>query len=178
MPLAGGFSRGSPVLISIALIGSQDHDVKSRPNLFTHIFYYRAYISSLEIDTCVVVATVVLSLRVFFSDGGWTRNHPHPSSSPPPDVKTAWSLGGRDRRCLVRIKGVGEKRGAGLGEGVSRGGRGRRYRRSVQRDERDRQSLGSCAGGDQATPFGGGEAALPQRGGRQPGTTGGECVYV
>ncbi|KAJ8869938.1 hypothetical protein PR048_028949 [Dryococelus australis] len=47
MQLVGGFSRGSPVspafsfrhcsiLTSIALIGSQDLDVKSRPNLFTH----------------------------------------------------------------------------------------------------------------------------------------------
>ncbi|KAJ8877965.1 hypothetical protein PR048_022428 [Dryococelus australis] len=46
MPLVGGFSRGSPVspapsfrpraiLISITLIGSQDLDAKSRPNLFT-----------------------------------------------------------------------------------------------------------------------------------------------
>ncbi|KAJ8891749.1 hypothetical protein PR048_004302 [Dryococelus australis] len=48
MPFAGGFSRGSPVspalsfrrcsiLTSITLIGSQDHDVKNRPNLFPHI---------------------------------------------------------------------------------------------------------------------------------------------
>ncbi|KAJ8867547.1 hypothetical protein PR048_031349 [Dryococelus australis] len=47
MPLVGGFSRGSPVspapsfrrcsiLTSITLIGSQDLDVKSRPNPFTH----------------------------------------------------------------------------------------------------------------------------------------------
>ncbi|KAJ8895964.1 hypothetical protein PR048_001305 [Dryococelus australis] len=47
MPLVGGISRGSPVspalsfrccsvLISITLIGCQDLDVKSRPNLFTH----------------------------------------------------------------------------------------------------------------------------------------------
>ncbi|KAJ8867021.1 hypothetical protein PR048_032883 [Dryococelus australis] len=47
MPLVGGFSRGSPVppalsfgrcsrLTSIIHIGSQDLDVKSRPNLFTH----------------------------------------------------------------------------------------------------------------------------------------------
>ncbi|KAJ8869579.1 hypothetical protein PR048_028571 [Dryococelus australis] len=47
MPLVGGFSRRSPVslalsfrhcsiLTSITLIGSQDLDVKSRPNLFTH----------------------------------------------------------------------------------------------------------------------------------------------
>ncbi|KAJ8873466.1 hypothetical protein PR048_024284, partial [Dryococelus australis] len=50
MPLVGGFSRGYPVspvpsfwrcciLISITLIGSQDLDVKSRPNLFTHSVY-------------------------------------------------------------------------------------------------------------------------------------------
>ncbi|KAJ8874499.1 hypothetical protein PR048_025359 [Dryococelus australis] len=48
MPLVGGFSRGSPVspspsfrccsiVTSIILIGSQDHDVKSRPKLFTAI---------------------------------------------------------------------------------------------------------------------------------------------
>ncbi|KAJ8894797.1 hypothetical protein PR048_000104 [Dryococelus australis] len=47
MPLVGGFSRDSPVsaaplfrrcsiITSITLIGSQDLDVKSRPNLFTH----------------------------------------------------------------------------------------------------------------------------------------------
>ncbi|KAJ8887415.1 hypothetical protein PR048_013630 [Dryococelus australis] len=47
MPLVGGFSRGFPVssslsfqhcsiYTSIILIGSQDLDVKSRPNLFTH----------------------------------------------------------------------------------------------------------------------------------------------
>ncbi|KAJ8890591.1 hypothetical protein PR048_010100 [Dryococelus australis] len=47
MPLVGGFSRQSPVfpalsfrrcsiLASITLIGSQDLDVKSHPNLFTH----------------------------------------------------------------------------------------------------------------------------------------------
>ncbi|KAJ8878613.1 hypothetical protein PR048_019194, partial [Dryococelus australis] len=47
MPMVGGFSRGSPVssalsfrcysiFTSITLIGSQDLDVKSRPNLFTH----------------------------------------------------------------------------------------------------------------------------------------------
>ncbi|KAJ8872772.1 hypothetical protein PR048_026388 [Dryococelus australis] len=47
MPLASGFSRGSPVspapsfqrcfiFTSITLIFSQDHAVKSRPNLFTH----------------------------------------------------------------------------------------------------------------------------------------------
>ncbi|KAJ8877259.1 hypothetical protein PR048_021713 [Dryococelus australis] len=47
MPLVGGFSRGSPVfpilsfrrcsiLTSITLIGSQDLDVKSRQNIFTH----------------------------------------------------------------------------------------------------------------------------------------------
>ncbi|KAJ8871087.1 hypothetical protein PR048_027391 [Dryococelus australis] len=47
IPLVGGFSRGSPVspapsfrrhsvLTSITLIGSQDLDVKSRPNLFSH----------------------------------------------------------------------------------------------------------------------------------------------
>ncbi|KAJ8895983.1 hypothetical protein PR048_001324 [Dryococelus australis] len=50
MPLVGGYSRGSPVfslalsyrrcsiLSSITLIGSQDLDVNSRPNLFTHFF--------------------------------------------------------------------------------------------------------------------------------------------
>ncbi|KAJ8878517.1 hypothetical protein PR048_019095 [Dryococelus australis] len=48
MPLVGGFSRGSPVspalsvqrcciLTLITLMGSQDHDVTSRPNLFTII---------------------------------------------------------------------------------------------------------------------------------------------
>ncbi|KAJ8889556.1 hypothetical protein PR048_009055 [Dryococelus australis] len=47
--MIGGFSRGSPVspahsfrrcsiLISLTLIGSQDLDVKSRPNLFIHVF--------------------------------------------------------------------------------------------------------------------------------------------
>ncbi|KAJ8875276.1 hypothetical protein PR048_023171 [Dryococelus australis] len=47
MPFVGGFSRGFPVSLalsfrhcsihtSITLIGSQDLDVKSRPNLFTH----------------------------------------------------------------------------------------------------------------------------------------------
>ncbi|KAJ8885723.1 hypothetical protein PR048_011921 [Dryococelus australis] len=50
VPLVGGFPRGSPVspalsfrhcyiLILITLIGSQDLDVKSRPNLFTHSLY-------------------------------------------------------------------------------------------------------------------------------------------
>ncbi|KAJ8869298.1 hypothetical protein PR048_030872 [Dryococelus australis] len=49
MPLVSGFSRGSPVSpalsfrrcfipASITLVGSQDLDVKSRPNLFTHVF--------------------------------------------------------------------------------------------------------------------------------------------
>ncbi|KAJ8887909.1 hypothetical protein PR048_007393 [Dryococelus australis] len=36
MPFVGGFSRGS-ILTSIALIGSQDLAVKSRPNLFTSL---------------------------------------------------------------------------------------------------------------------------------------------
>ncbi|KAJ8883253.1 hypothetical protein PR048_015095 [Dryococelus australis] len=47
MPLVGGFSRGSPVyptlsfrscsiLASVPLIGSEDLDVKGRPNVFTH----------------------------------------------------------------------------------------------------------------------------------------------
>ncbi|KAJ8878002.1 hypothetical protein PR048_022465 [Dryococelus australis] len=54
MPLVGGFARGSPVfpvlsfwccsiLISIALIGSQDLAVKSHPDLFTH---YRSPLSN------------------------------------------------------------------------------------------------------------------------------------
>ncbi|KAJ8867034.1 hypothetical protein PR048_032896 [Dryococelus australis] len=45
MPLASRYSRGSPVsppfsiITSITLIGSQDLDDKSRPNLFTHSLY-------------------------------------------------------------------------------------------------------------------------------------------
>ncbi|KAJ8894261.1 hypothetical protein PR048_006873 [Dryococelus australis] len=58
MPLVGGFSRGSPVspvlsfrrcniLTLISFIGSQDFDVKSRPNLFTHSDW-------LQRDSCLV----------------------------------------------------------------------------------------------------------------------------
>ncbi|KAJ8891943.1 hypothetical protein PR048_004502 [Dryococelus australis] len=61
-PVVGGFSRGSPVspalsfwrcsiLTSITLIGCQDHDVKSRPNLFTHsLCPLNFYPKSLRLD--------------------------------------------------------------------------------------------------------------------------------
>ncbi|KAJ8878872.1 hypothetical protein PR048_019471 [Dryococelus australis] len=57
MPLVGWFSRGSPIypalllqrrstLTSITIIGYQDLDVKSRPNLFTHSFNNILYIGA------------------------------------------------------------------------------------------------------------------------------------
>ncbi|KAJ8898164.1 hypothetical protein PR048_003524 [Dryococelus australis] len=84
MPLVGGSSRGSPVspalsfrrcsiLASITLIGSQDLDVKSRPNLFTHSITGSAKLMSSGI-LLFLVAEHLLSLKTWSDEvavNGW-----------------------------------------------------------------------------------------------------------